>query len=181
MAKMLCFAVRGVPKTLLNYTGKTYEPFVYLFCRFFGEEPFKKPRLWSDGGRQTLYSNDNIGGWQNDDSWLLNRIDLNNVKYQSLKGFKGFNEDRLKVSELSTDTLFLGVFDGHGGSFVVDFVRDNLHLYVKKFIDQGRCSLTTALRRGFIDCDAALARELEKIGSFIAIGLEGFINSPYNT
>ncbi|XP_028405062.1 protein phosphatase 1K, mitochondrial-like [Dendronephthya gigantea] len=160
---MLSFTARGVPKTLLKHTRKTYEPFVYLLYRFFSEEPFKKPRLWSDRGRQTLYSNDNIGGWQNDDSCLLNRVDLNTIKYQSLKGFKGFNEDRFQVTELSADTLFLGVFDGHGGSFVVDFVRNNLHLYVKKFLDQGRCSLTTALRRGFIDCDVALARELDKI------------------
>ena len=159
---MLSFAARRLPKTILNYSKINKEAFVYVCCRFFSEEPFKKPRLWSDGGSHVLYSNDNVGGWQNDESWLLNRVDVNNIKYHSLKGFKDTNEDRFQVTELSPDVLFLGVFDGHGGTFVVEFVKKNLPMYVKRILDQGYCLPTTALRRGFIDCDMALARELEK-------------------
>ena len=165
--KMLSFTARRLQKTLANCSKMNKEAFVYVFCRLFNEGSFKKPRLWSDGGRHVLYSNDNVGGWQNDDSWLLNRVDLNNIKHHSLKGFKDTNEDRIQVTELSPDVLFLGIFDGHGGTFVVDFVKKNLHVYVKRILDQGRCSLTTALRRGFIDCDMALARELEKTGMFL--------------
>ena len=165
--KMLLFTARRLPKTLLNYGAKTKAPSVYRPCRFFTEEPFKKPRLWSDEGNHILYSNDNIGGWQKESSWLLNSVDLTDIKYHSLKGFKDSNEDRIQVTELSPDVLFLGVFDGHGGSFVVDFVKDNLHMYVGKILEQGHSSLTTALRRGFIDCDMALAREVEKIGMFL--------------
>ena len=159
---MLSFIARRLPKTLLNYSKINKEALVYLCCRLFSEEPFKKPRLWNDGGSHVLHSNDNVGGWQNDESWLLNRVDLNSIKYHSLKGFKDTNEDRFQVTELLPDVLFLGVFDGHGGTFVVDFVKTNLHLYIKRILEQGHCSLTTALRRGFIDCDMALARELEK-------------------
>ena len=164
---MLSFTACRLPKTLLNYSKRKKEPLAYIFYRLMSDEPFKKPRLWSDGGSHVIYSNDNIGGWQKDDSWLLNGVDLNNIKYQSLKGFKESNEDRIKVTELSPDVVFLGVFDGHGGSFVVDFVQNNLDMYVKNFLDQGHCSLTTALRRGFIDCDMALARELETNGVFL--------------
>ena len=164
---MLSFTARRLPQRLLNHCKKNKEASLYILSRLFSEGPFKKPRLWSDGGSHVLYSNDNIGGWQTDDSWLLNHVDLNNIKYHSLKGFKDSNDDRIQVAELSPDVLFLGVFDGHGGSFVVDFVQKNLPFYVKRFLDQGRCSLTTALRRSFIDCDMALARELEKNGMFL--------------
>lgn len=158
------------PKTLLNCGKRNRKSLSHIFCCLLSEEPFKKPlKLWGDRGGQTLYSNDNIGGWQSNDSWLLNRIDLNNVKYQSFKGFKEMNEDRFKVTELSPEVVFLGVFDGHGGSFVVDFVQRYLDMYVKRFLDNGRCSLTTALRRGFIDCDMALARELGKNGRFYRV------------
>ena len=80
---------------------------------------------------------------------------------QSLKGLKDANEDRIRVAELSPNVLFIGVFDGHGGSFVVDFVNNHLHEYVKRFLKQGTSSLTSALRRGFIDCDLALARAMD--------------------
>ena len=165
-ARMLALTARRLPRTLLNYSTKNKECLVYIFCRLLSEEPFKKPRLWSDAGGR-LYSNDNIGGWQNDDSWLLNRVDLNNIKHHSLQGFKDSNEDRVQVTELSPEVLFLGVFDGHGGPFVVDFLQNNLHMYIKSFYEQGRSSLTTALRRGFIDCDMALAWELENNGVFL--------------
>ena len=167
---MLSLTARRLPKPLLNYSRKTKERLVYILCRCLSEEPFKKTRLWGDaGGRHVLYSNDNIGGWQSDDSWLLNRIDLHNIKHDSLQGFKDSNEDRVQVTELSPEVLFLGIFDGHGGPFVVDFIQKNLHFYVKRFFKQGRCSLTTALRRGFIDCDMALAWELEKNGILFVV------------
>ena len=148
-----CSLSRYVPKkSLCSYVSSFTQ-------RMFDEDNFL---LWSDGGKNIAHSSsDNIGGWQTHGVTLLNYVDMTSVECQSLKGLKDVNEDRIQVRELSPDVLFIGIFDGHGGSFVVDFVSNNLHKYVQRFLKQGKSSLTTALRKGFIDCDISLAREME--------------------
>ena len=128
----------------------------------------QKLQLWSDGGKNiALSSSDNIGGWHTDHLSLIDSVDVNSVKYQSLKGKKKTNEDRVQIMEILPDVLFVGVFDGHGGSFVVDFVSQNIHLYIKRLLEQGKFSLTAALRKGFIDCDSSLQTAIEK-GKFLS-------------
>lgn len=158
---MLGLTVRRAPTLFKSHHPRQ---FLCLSARSFTNRIFNDPnlQLWSDGGKNINHSSvDNIGGWQTGDSTLLNCVELNSIKYQSLKGLKDVSEDRIKVTELSPNVLFIGVFDGHGGSFVVDFVNNNLPLYIKRILEQGKSSLTTALRKGFIDCDMSLAREME--------------------
>lgn len=155
---------RRVPSMLLNLGSNSPKQLICSNARSCSPKLCDEPnlQLWSDGGKNVSHSsNDNIGGWQSDESSLLNYLDINSVNKQSLKGLKDANEDRIRVAELSPNVLFIGVFDGHGGSFVVDFVNNHLHEYVKRFLKQGTSSLTSALRRGFIDCDLALARAMD--------------------
>lgn len=56
---------------------------------------------------------------------------------------RNYNEDRVSIilnikkpahrgREEWPRCSFFGVYDGHGGSFAADFLRDNLHLYVAR-------------------------------------------------
>ena len=56
---------------------------------------------------------------------------------------RNYNEDRVSIilnivkpqqrsKEIWPKCSFFGVYDGHGGSFCADFLRDNLHQFVMK-------------------------------------------------
>eukprot|EP00826_Nyctotherus_ovalis_P039434 TRINITY_DN3793_c0_g5_i4.p2 TRINITY_DN3793_c0_g5~~TRINITY_DN3793_c0_g5_i4.p2 ORF type:complete len:159 (-),score=33.08 TRINITY_DN3793_c0_g5_i4:812-1288(-) len=101
---------------------------------------------------------------------------------------RNYNEDRVSIilnikkpkhraREEWPRSSFFGVYDGHGGSFAADFLRDNLHLYVAS----EPCfpaSPADALSLGFakaeqkiLDIQAAKGGSQDKSGSCAVVAL----------
>ncbi|KAL8437177.1 hypothetical protein ACSSS7_001156 [Eimeria intestinalis] len=57
----------------------------------------------------------------------------------SMKGRRPTDEDELTTLEqLNSNTYFLGLFDGHGGSETSKYLRDNAHIVIAEAVDAGQ-------------------------------------------
>lgn len=63
------------------------------------------------------------------------------VAINSLEGRTKNNEDRCHFQTFDKNVVYFGIFDGHNGSFVSNFVNKNLPKVIKKEIDNERYSL----------------------------------------
>lgn len=63
------------------------------------------------------------------------------VAINSLEGRTKKNEDRCHFQTFDKNVVYFGIFDGHNGSFVSNFVNKNLPKVIKKEIDNERYSL----------------------------------------
>uniref|UniRef100_A0A3B1J1V1 Protein phosphatase, Mg2+/Mn2+ dependent 1K n=1 Tax=Astyanax mexicanus TaxID=7994 RepID=A0A3B1J1V1_ASTMX len=99
-------------------------------------------RLGADAsGRPTTW--DSFGIWDNriETSILLPpsirygtpipRLSLSIVGCASHIGLRRNNEDRLRVSELTPNTLYFALFDGHGGAQAADFCSTHMERYIR--------------------------------------------------
>ncbi|XP_008471162.1 probable protein phosphatase 2C T23F11.1 [Diaphorina citri] len=53
-------------------------------------------------------------------------------------------------------TAFFAVYDGHGGSKIAQFAGKHLHKYIVKTREFKEGNITEALKKGFMDLDAAM-------------------------
>jgi len=83
----------------------------------------------------------------------------------------GLNEDRFQISDLSdtrygNESLFVGVFDGHGGSGASSFLFERYLGRLKKLINKNSAEkdLAHILHDSFLDTDKALYEEVANLG-----------------
>ena len=79
-------------------------------------------------------------------------------------GYKSPTEDRIAVLSIDTDTALFGVFDGHGGSYVSDYVSSVLPSMVKEAVLAFKASMSPSISER--DYNARLESILEE--SFLA-------------
>ena len=130
------------------------------YPRYFASECITPTalRLWSDSGREHLPSNpfDDLGAWHRAEarSFLYN-VTVDDVGTSSYIGLRETNEDDFKVIELEPDLYYFAVFDGHGGSASVEFVREHLHECVKHFYSYDK-NMENVLINAFLKCNSDL-------------------------
>lgn len=64
---------------------------------------------------------------------MTQRLDIFHV---SEKGARKTMEDTLTIEELPSGQLFIGIYDGHGGSAAAEYARENLHLFFEKTLSE---------------------------------------------
>lgn len=140
-----------------------------------GVRCYAAARLDADGsGRPATW--DTFGIWDNriETSILLPpsirygkpipRIKLEHVGSASQIGRRTYNEDRLRVAELTPSTLYFALFDGHGGVQAADFCYTHMELYIRKGLEQ-ESDLEQLLTKAFLQVEAALANEVQISGN----------------
>ncbi|XP_014245105.1 probable protein phosphatase 2C T23F11.1 [Cimex lectularius] len=84
------------------------------------------------------------------------------VATSKMQGWRPSMEDvamiLLDIPGDNSETSYFGVFDGHGGSKVSQFVGRNLHRFIMHQ-PEWQTNLKEAIYRGFLDCDEAMRRE----------------------
>ncbi|XP_062871858.1 protein phosphatase 1K, mitochondrial [Trichomycterus rosablanca] len=139
-------------------------------CRWYAAS-----RLDADGsGRPTTW--DSFGIWDNriEVPILLPpsirygkpipQVGLAHVGSASQIGRRHYNEDRLRVAELTPSTLYFALFDGHGGAQAADFCFANMERYIRKGLKDEE-DLEQVLIKAFLQVDAALASHLQVFGN----------------
>ncbi|XP_049318895.1 protein phosphatase 1K, mitochondrial [Astyanax mexicanus] len=132
-------------------------------------------RLGADAsGRPTTW--DSFGIWDNriETSILLPpsirygtpipRLSLSTVGCASHIGLRRNNEDRLRVSELTPNTLYFALFDGHGGAQAADFCSTHMERYIRDGLEK-EWDLEVVLSEAFLQVDAALAAQMQMYGN----------------
>lgn len=130
------------------------------YPRYFASECITPTalRLWSDSGREHLPSNpfDDLGAWHRAEARsFLHNVTVDDVGTSSYIGLRETNEDDFKVIELEPDLYYFAVFDGHGGSASVEFVREHLHECVKHFYSYDK-NMENVLINAFLKCNSDL-------------------------
>uniref|UniRef100_A0A8B9RFX0 protein-serine/threonine phosphatase n=1 Tax=Astyanax mexicanus TaxID=7994 RepID=A0A8B9RFX0_ASTMX len=132
-------------------------------------------RLGADAsGRPTTW--DSFGIWDNriETSILLPpsirygtpipRLSLSIVGCASHIGLRRNNEDRLRVSELTPNTMYFALFDGHGGAQAADFCSTHMERYIRDGLEK-EWDLEVVLSEAFLQVDAALAAQMQMYGN----------------
>ncbi|TSL61111.1 Protein phosphatase 1K, mitochondrial [Bagarius yarrelli] len=140
-----------------------------------GVRCYATARLDADGsGRPITW--DSFGIWDNriETSILLPpsirygkpipRINLEHVGSASQIGRRRYNEDRLRVAELTSSMLYFALFDGHGGVQAADFCYTHMERYIRKGLEQEQ-DLEKLLTKAFLQVEAALAAEVQMNGN----------------
>ncbi|KAF8785726.1 Protein phosphatase 2C 1 like protein [Argiope bruennichi] len=74
----------------------------------------------------------------------------------AMQGWRKYQEDRyVCIPDFYDGCSFFGVFDGHGGSEVAEFLKRRLHLEIQDSL-QSEFDIELALHSGFLSCDASL-------------------------
>ena len=120
--------------------------------------------------RSTQINFDNVGSWNNRLDLPLNleysiksgtvipENSLDNVGSSSLLGRRKDNEDRYHLKELTSDTLMVSIFDGHGGSMAANFTWQHMAEHILHWLDSGVTDLQLVLREAFRELNGAFAR-----------------------
>ncbi|XP_046376609.1 protein phosphatase 1K, mitochondrial-like [Haliotis rufescens] len=88
------------------------------------------------------------------------RIPLDEIGIASVIGRRKVNEDRFIFKELAPQSLlYFGMFDGHGGSYAVDYVCNNLENHMLYWLTQ-TSDLTKVLHQSFVDINNVLTRHI---------------------
>lgn len=88
------------------------------------------------------------------------RIPLDEIGIASVIGRRKVNEDRFIFKELAPQSLlYFGIFDGHGGSYAVDYVCNNLENHMLYWLTQ-TSDLTKVLHQSFVDINNVLTRHI---------------------
>uniref|UniRef100_A0A8B9KRK0 Si:ch211-149b19.3 n=1 Tax=Astyanax mexicanus TaxID=7994 RepID=A0A8B9KRK0_ASTMX len=137
-------------------------------------------RLGADAsGRPTTW--DSFGIWDNriETSILLPpsirygtpipRLSLSIVGCASHIGLRRNNEDRLRVSELTPNTMYFALFDGHGGAQAADFCSTHMERYIRDGLEK-EWDLEVVLSEAFLQVDAALAAQMQMYASLMTVG-----------
>lgn len=123
------------------------------------------------GQRQGGVNFDTIGSWNNKIDMpimmeesikkgkLIPEIPLDQIGVASLLGRKKVNEDRYFIKKLSPTLLFFGIFDGHSGSLVADFVSTSIVDHIKYWLAREE-DLTVVLRQSFVNLNNMVSRNL---------------------
>lgn len=103
---------------------------------------YTSSRLDADsGGRPTTW--DSFGIWDNRIELPVMlppsirygkpvpKVSLCHVGSASQIGRRHYNEDRLRVAELTPSMLYFALFDGHGGAQAADFCYANMERYIR--------------------------------------------------
>ncbi|XP_019956914.1 protein phosphatase Mn(2+)-dependent 1K [Paralichthys olivaceus] len=120
-------------------------------------------------GRPTTW--DSFGIWDNriDEPILLPpsirygkpipKVSLSKVGCASLIGQRKENEDRFQVSQMTDNTLYFAVFDGHGGPEAADFCEKYMEKFIKDLLSE-ESNLELVLSKAFLEVDKALTKHL---------------------
>ncbi|CAL1269715.1 unnamed protein product [Larinioides sclopetarius] len=74
----------------------------------------------------------------------------------SMQGWRKYQEDRFVcIPDFYEDCSFFGVYDGHGGSEIAEFLKQRLHLEVLDSL-RTQDDIELALHLGFLSCDASI-------------------------
>lgn len=123
------------------------------------------------GQQQRGVNFDTLGSWNNRLSLpilveqsikkgkLIPQIPLDKVGMASLIGRRKVNEDRMVVKELSSDLIYIGIFDGHGGPFAAEYAYENMENHIRFWLTQTSC-LQKVLHKSFLEVHNILARHL---------------------
>jgi len=82
-----------------------------------------------------------------------------------MTGMRADNEDRWKVAPIFGTAVFVGVFDGHGGSFCAEYAKEHLYKHLLKVTDDTFVSAAhteLCIMQAFRRCDAELLDLCEK-------------------
>ncbi|KAF8785732.1 uncharacterized protein LOC129958849 [Argiope bruennichi] len=94
----------------------------------------------------------------------------------SMQGWRKNQEDRyICLPNFYENSCYFGVFDGHGGFVVAEFLKRRLHVEIKYFLRDGQ-DTETALHSGFLTCDSSM-RTPETIDELNSIIEEHFGSS----
>ncbi|GIY45527.1 protein phosphatase 1G [Caerostris darwini] len=74
----------------------------------------------------------------------------------AMQGWRKYQEDRFVcIPNFYEDCSFFGVYDGHGGSEVAEFLKQKLHFEILNSL-QVQNDVELALHLGFLSCDASI-------------------------
>ncbi|GBL79119.1 putative protein phosphatase CG10417 [Araneus ventricosus] len=74
----------------------------------------------------------------------------------SMQGWRKYQEDRFVcIPDFYEDCSFFGVYDGHGGSEIAEFLKQRLHLEILDSL-RTQDDIELALHLGFLSCDASI-------------------------
>lgn len=158
--------------------GSSNLPPLQSGCKHF--HTFPKRNYLSDpenkGSRQAGINFDTLGCWNSrlelpilyeesvERGKVIPKIPLKEIGSATLLGRRKVNEDRYVVEELSPNLLYFGMFDGHAGTEVVDFVSQRMKKTINYWLTQTD-NLERVLEQSFIDINNLLARHLNLLGS----------------
>ncbi|XP_017576600.1 protein phosphatase 1K, mitochondrial [Pygocentrus nattereri] len=92
------------------------------------------------------------------------QLSLRTVGCSSHIGQRRNNEDRFRVTELTPNTLFFALFDGHGGTQAADFCSIHMERYIRDGLEE-ELDLEVILSKAFLQVDAALAAQMQMYGN----------------
>ena len=127
------------------------------------------------GSRQAGINFDTLGSWNSrlelpllyeesvERGKVIPKIPVNEIGSATLLGRRKVNEDRYVVEELSPNLIYFGMFDGHSGTEVVDFVSQRMKKTITFWLTQTD-NLEHALEHSFIDINNLLARHINFTG-----------------
>ena len=87
------------------------------------------------------------------------QIRLSDVGFDTVLGRRAVNEDRVKVTWLEPELLYVGIFDGHAGPRAVDYAWEFLDGHVQFCLSQGD-DLQDALSNAIINVNNTYCRYL---------------------
>lgn len=85
-----------------------------------------------------------------------------NVAVSTNLGKREYQEDRYTVTRLGNDTLFLGIFDGHGGTLAVDYTADHLHQITEDLLKAKLNGIKDVLVKAFCEVNNNLLQHIRK-------------------
>lgn len=85
-----------------------------------------------------------------------------NVAVSTDIGKREYQEDRYSIERLSKDTLFLGIFDGHGGSLAVDYTAEHLHQVTASLLKSKTHGIKDVLVNAFCEVNNNLLQHIRK-------------------
>ncbi|XP_066529449.1 protein phosphatase 1K, mitochondrial [Hoplias malabaricus] len=91
-------------------------------------------------------------------------ISLDSIGQSTHIGQRRSNEDRLRVAQLTPNTLYFALFDGHGGAQAADFCFTHMERYIRAGL-QEEWDMEEVLSKAFLQVDAALFTRMQMYGN----------------
>lgn len=94
---------------------------------------------------------------------LIPNIKIDEVGISTIIGKRRYQEDRLSVKVLQNGMLYLGLFDGHGGSLAAEYAMKIMPAVLQNVLDDSSTkSVVQALDIAFYDVNTKLLEYVQK-------------------
>jgi len=93
--------------------------------------------------------------------FLIPNIDLKEVGAATSIGKRQYQEDRFCYKPFNDGSIFMGIFDGHGGSLAADFTVSKLPSVIENVIDD-TTDLKESFEKAFVEVNTELMEYIRR-------------------